>query len=76
MSDIIYLYLKTHNVTGLKYFGMTTQNPYKYMGSGLRWRNHISKHGNNVSTEILFESNSIEKIKEYGIKYSLDNQIV
>ena len=31
----IYLYVKQHSITGLKYFGRTTQaNPYKYKGYG------------------------------------------
>lgn len=25
-----YLYIKTHNQTGLKYFGKTTKDPFKY----------------------------------------------
>ena len=29
-----WLYVKQHPVTGLKYFGKTTQNPYRYKGSG------------------------------------------
>jgi hypothetical protein len=35
ISMTIYLYKKTHNITGLKYLGKTAQsNPYKYPGSG------------------------------------------
>lgn len=49
-----YLYVKTHNVTGLKYFGKTIQkDQFKYKGSGIRWRNHLKIHGNDVSTEII-----------------------
>lgn len=55
----IYLYVKTHNVTGLKYLGKTKQDPYKYKGSGKYWTNHIEKHGYNVTTEVIgiFQSN-------------------
>ena len=42
------LYVKTHNKTGLKYLGRTTQDPYKYKGSGTYWRSHLKKHGNRV----------------------------
>lgn len=36
------LYIKTHNKTGLKYFGKTTSNdPYKYKGSGSYWLDHL-----------------------------------
>lgn len=40
-----YLYIKQHSITGLKYFGKTTSNPYKYSGSGTHWKRHIKKHG-------------------------------
>ena len=40
-----WLYIKEHNVTGLKYFGKTTRDPLKYKGSGTHWTRHISKHG-------------------------------
>jgi len=65
-----YLYVKTHNKTGLKYLGKTVRNPYSYKGSGTRWINHIKKHGNDVKTQILFETNDKEKLKEIGLYYS------
>jgi hypothetical protein len=70
MSNTIYLYLKTHNKTRLQYFGMTKQNPCQYMGSGKRWRNHLSKHGNDVTTEVIFESEDKDEITEVGKHYS------
>ena len=45
-----WLYVKEHTKTGLKYLGKTTADPYKYQGSGVYWREHIKKHGNNVTT--------------------------
>jgi 5-methylcytosine-specific restriction endonuclease McrA len=42
---MIYLYVKTHNKTGLKYLGKTEQDPFVYLGSGKRWLNHLNKHG-------------------------------
>lgn len=62
--------MKTHQVTGLKYLGKTTGDPYKYKGSGLRWTRHLAKHGNDVSTLILFESDNLEEIKTKGQYYS------
>lgn len=51
------LMAKTHNVTGLKYLSITKrENWIDYPDSGIRWKNHIARHGNDVSTEILFES--------------------
>ena len=68
---MIYLYLKTHNVTGLKYLGKTkSKNPHKYKGSGVYWKKHIEKHGYDVTTEILFESEDLEEIKDKGLYYS------
>lgn len=48
-----YLYIKTHNITKLKYFGKTTQNPMEYRGSGKYWLRHIKNCGYDVTTEIL-----------------------
>lgn len=67
----IYLYLKTHNKTGLKYLGKTTSNdPHSYKGSGKVWRRHIKKHGYDVTTEILFETTDPIELKEIGTYYS------
>lgn len=68
---MIYLYLKTHLTTGKKYLGKTIQDPYAYLGSGKLWRRHIKKHGENIHTEILFESHDPEEIKSAGLYYSL-----
>jgi len=68
---IIYLYIKTHNQTGLKYLGKThSPDPYKYPGSGLYWTRHLKEHGNDVTTEILKECSSPEEIKYWGLYYS------
>lgn len=66
----IYLYLKTHKTTGLKYLGMTTQDPFKYCGSGDRWLRHLKKHGNNIHTEILFESQDEHEFSRVALEYS------
>lgn len=70
MSNTIYLYLKTHNKTGLKYLGKTVQDPHEYDGSGLVWGRHLDKHGNDVTTEILFETQDIEEFKKIALEYS------
>lgn len=67
---MIYLYVKTHNKTGLKYLGKTVQDPFKYKGSGKRWRNHIKVHGDDVTTEILLITESVEELKETGKFFS------
>jgi hypothetical protein len=51
---IVTLYIKTHNKTGLKYFGKTScKNPYLYKGSGKYWIRHIKTHGYDVTTEVV-----------------------
>ena len=65
-----YLYLKTHNDTGLKYLGKTTQNPFVYKGSGVYWQSHLKKHGENVTTEILGEFETLEEFAEVSLYYS------
>lgn len=68
---LYYLYVKTHNETGLKYLGKTKNpNPYKYPGSGKRWTYHLKKHGYNVDTVILKECASNEEVREWGLYYS------
>lgn len=67
---MIYLYVKTHNVTGLKYLGKTQKDPIKYKGSGKYWKQHIKYHGYDVNTEIIFQSESIKEISEKGIYFS------
>ena len=72
-----YLYVKTHNITGLKYFGKTILDDVsKYKGSGVYWLRHIKKHGYDVTTEIFgyFEDEIICKIA--AIQFSIDNDIV
>ena len=63
----IYLYKKTHNITGLKYLGKTkSKDPYKYKGSGTMWSSHIKKYGYNVTTEILKECQTNEELRYWG----------
>jgi mevalonate pyrophosphate decarboxylase len=67
---MIYLYLKTHNKTGLKYLGKTTRDPYIYKGSGVIWKCHLKKYGNDVSTKILFQSTDKNEFKNVAVHYS------
>ena len=67
----MYLYVKTHNKTGLKYLGKTnSDDPHIYPGSGVRWTAHLKKHGYDYTTEILLETNSEQELVEKGIYYS------
>jgi hypothetical protein len=73
---MIYLYLKTHNVTGLKYLGKTTKDPYTYNGSGKKWSYHLKVHGCDISTLVLFCTEDKEKFKNVALKVSKSLNIV
>jgi len=67
----IYLYVKTHNKTGLKYLGQTSaKDPHKYHGSGVYWKLHLKKHGYDYTTKIIKECQSKEELKDLGTYYS------
>lgn len=75
---IIYLYVKQHSTTGVKYFGKTyNANPYVYKGSGSYWLKHINKHGKDkVNTLQVWEFDDLIKCSEFAIKFSNENNIV
>ena len=70
------LYIAEHNVTGLKYFGRTVNHhtiedlQKKYHGSGTYWKNHLKKHGDNITMKILHSSEDAELIKSLALMYS------
>jgi hypothetical protein len=67
----IYLYIKTHNKTGLKYLGKTTaKDPHKYHGSGADWKTHLKEHGIDYTTEIVRECQTNKELHEWGKHYS------
>lgn len=67
----IYLYVKTHNLTGLKYLGKTeSKDPHKYPGSGTYWKSHLKKHGKDYRTEIIKECQSKDEFMYWGLFYS------
>jgi hypothetical protein len=71
-----YLYVKTHNITGLKYFGKTTTNRKRYRGSGTYWLRHLKKHGYDISTEIIGYFINQEECTNFAINFSIENDIV
>ena len=67
----MYIYLKTHKKTGLKYLGITNQeDPHKYRGSGLYWLRHLKEHGNQVDTLILLKSEDQSDIERTAAFFS------
>jgi NUMOD3 motif len=71
-----YLYIKIHNTTGLKYFGKTTNDPFKYRGSGLYWLAHLKKHGSDISTEIVGYYTNQEECTEAAVEFSTTHNII
>lgn len=72
-----YLYVKTHNITGLRYFGKATgKEPTKYRGSGKYWLRHLKMHGNFISTEIIGFFQDEEECVRAATEFSKQNNIV
>lgn len=76
--SIIYLYVKQHSVTGLKYFGQTkSRDPFKYKGSGSYWTRHIKKHGtNHIKTLEVWGFDDREMCQNFAAKFSKEHNIV
>ena len=72
-----YLYIKKHNITGLKYFGKTTRSdPTRYKGSGVYWSDHLKVHGNDVTTLWYQLYDSRELLCEEAMAFSTSHDIV
>lgn len=72
-----YLYIKQHTITGKLYFGKTVKNPEKYLGSGLHWKAHIKKHGNEHVVNLwyyLFDS--MNECISFALEFSNKMNIV
>ena len=67
---MIYLYIKTHNKTKLKYLGKTIKDPFNYKGSGTFWLKHLKEHGEDVTTEVIFQSENKDEFREQAIYFS------
>jgi len=80
MENKVTLYIATHR-TGLKYFGKTeryfTQEDLQkyYHGSGIGWKKHLKKHGDDVTMEIYGIYKKSE-VKEVALNFSRNNNIV
>lgn len=73
------LMIKVHNKTGLKYLCYTqSEGVYydNYKGSGKHWKNHLKKHGDDISTILIFESNNYDEFKKYALEKSIELGVV
>jgi len=78
---MVSFYVKYNLKTKLKYFGHTKKENKefnKYLGSGIYWQNHLKIHGKDILTLKVkeFENSDTEKIKEFGLNFSKENDIV
>ena len=68
-NKYLYLMVKTHTITGLKYLckKVTTSDSkaISYLGSGTRWNNHLKVHGKHINTEIIVKC-ELDKIEEFS----------
>lgn len=73
----IYLYVKQHKVTGMKYFGKTsTKDPHVYLGSGKHWRRHLKIHGKDIETIQVWEFTDETECEKFALEFSEKNKIV
>jgi hypothetical protein len=72
-----FIYIKTHNRTGLKYFGKTIKKDVeKYQGSGKYWKNHIRTHGYNCRTYVIKTFTDKQSCIDFCLWFSRFNNIV
>ena len=70
------LYLKTHIETGLMYLGKTEQDPYRYEGSGTKWRELLQEQGPEQTTDVLYQSQDYKLFCEEANKRSHELDVV
>ena len=82
VKKYLYLLVKTHSVTGMRYLckRVTTSDSkaISYLGSGTRWNNHLKVHGKHINTETLvkYDLDRIEEFSKLCIDYSNKFDIV
>lgn len=71
--------IKTHTITGLKYLCYTRsegESYSSYKGSGTRWKKHLAKYGDVITTELIYETDSFEDFKLFAISKSIEFDVV
>lgn len=71
----VHLYVKKHKLTGLKYFGRTTADPYLYKGSGAYWVRHLVRYGDDVSTRVVGTYTDSKELKAAARAFSAEHNI-
>ena len=72
------LLVKTHNLTGKKYFCKTTKIDKldTYTGSGLAWKSHLKQFGKDISTGVVGVYYDSQRCLEAALNYSKEWNIV
>ena len=74
---MIRLLIKTHKKTGLKYLCKTEREDWEtYLGSGKYWKKHLRKHGNDITTQLLFETEDKTLFKQVSKEKSIEYDVV
>ena len=74
-SAPVHLYVKTHRVTGLKYFGRTVEDPYSYRGSGAYWTRHLERYGDAVDTQVIGTFFDASELRAAAMSFSSEHNI-
>lgn len=73
------LMIKQQVNTGFKYLCYTKKTGVEfenYKGSGLIWKRHLKKYGNNITTEVIYETEDYEQFKQYALAKSIELGVV
>lgn len=72
-----FIYIKEHSITGMLYFGKTTKNPEKYLGSGKYWKRHIKKYGKQYVVNLWYTLFlSYEECIQFATNFSKQYNII
>ena len=72
------LLVMEHNVTGKKYFCKTNRikRVHTYKGSGLHWKRHLKKHGNDITVGVVGFYVDEDRCVDRALSFSAENNIV
>lgn len=72
------LLIKTHTITGLKYFCKSTNlsNLESYSGSGKYWKKHLIKHGKTFTTGVVGIYYEKQRCVDSALRFSEEQNIV
>ena len=72
------LLVMEHNVTGKKYFCKTNRikRVHTYKGSGLHWKRHLKKHGNDITVGVVGFYVDKDRCVDRALSFSAENNIV